>query len=101
MISQSRALLSLFVACGLTVCFQWNSTAEDTDPKIEIARRTIKQVQEKLAPDTHLAIYDVEIETKGEGFVLTGEVDKPEAALETQRALAAAGISASNEIAVL
>ena len=101
MMFQSRALLRLLVASALIVCFRRNSAALDADPKIESARRTIKQIQEKFAPDTHLAIYDVEIEKKGDGFVLTGEVDKPEAALETQRALASAGVSASNEIVVL
>jgi cell wall-associated NlpC family hydrolase len=71
------------------------------DAKIETAPSLIKKMQAKYAPDKHLAIYEVAVQKKGNAFVLTGEVDKPEAALETERAFENAGIPARNEITVL
>ena len=48
----------------------------------------LKEVENKFAPDPHMAIFRINLETNAETVTLTGEVDKPEAksaAIETIR----------------
>ena len=96
---RSRILCSLLIATFLCSVRAESSSADD--PVLETAQKTLKQLQEKFAPDTHLAIYDVSIEKCDHGFVLRGEVMSPEARQETERALTSAGISATNEVLTL
>src|SRR5262245_53176022 len=93
-------------SCGtLLASLLWATVqAKDTpavDSQLETAQQTIRRLQEKFAPDSHLAIYDVSVEKNGDGFVVTGEVASAEASQETERALIRAGIKATNEIVTL
>jgi cell wall-associated NlpC family hydrolase len=82
-------------------CSHVNKTAGPDADVPDVANRTIKQLKTKLAPDAHLAIYDVEIEKRNGALVLIGEVSDAAAKAETARVLEQAGIHATNEIEVL
>ena len=92
--------LAILLTCLVAVGSPHASKA-GAESQLEIAQRMIRQMQEKFAPDDHLAIYDVAVEQRGQAFVVSGEVDKPEAKAQTARALESAGIRATNEITVL
>jgi cell wall-associated NlpC family hydrolase len=61
----------------------------------------IRAVQEKFAPDRHLAVFKVEAEQRGERLVLRGETDKPEAKAELLQTLAGSATVLDDQITVL
>ena len=65
------------------------------------AARALQNVQQKYAPDTRLAIFNVGIEPRGRELVLTGEVDRAEARLEAVQAVQRTGAQVTDRIQVL
>ena len=61
----------------------------------------IQSVKTRFAPDPHLNIFTVNVESAGGGLALTGDVDRAEVKAETVRAVASAGFKVSDHIAVL
>jgi cell wall-associated NlpC family hydrolase len=61
----------------------------------------LHRLELKYAPDKHMGIFTVGVETRGESLVLTGEVDRVEARTEALRAASSAGIKVADEISVL
>jgi cell wall-associated NlpC family hydrolase len=94
--SLCSALLAIFL--GATVGAKDVSAPNS---ELEIGRHIIDRLQEKFAPDNHLAIYDVSIEKGSSNYVLSGEVMDAEASKQTADALMHTGISATNQITVL
>jgi cell wall-associated NlpC family hydrolase len=90
------AILATFLGAAVQA-----KDASSQDSQLETARKTIQTLQEKLAPDRHLAIYDVSVDKRGDGLVISGEVTNPDARQETERALRSAGIASTNEITTL
>jgi cell wall-associated NlpC family hydrolase len=89
---------------ALALAFAFGVYGKDepaSNSELETAGHIIDRLQQKLAPDPHLAIYDVSIEKGGNGLVLSGEVMNSEASEETMRTLMRAGVSATNRIIVL
>src|SRR5947209_14495295 len=39
----------------------------------------LREVEQRFAPDPHMAIFRISIETNGDTLILAGKVDKPEA----------------------
>ncbi len=96
---RSRRFLDAALICALSGCSLGKGFVRST--KLAAAEAEIKRLQAKFAPDSHLAIYKVGIERHGTGFILIGEVDNAQAALETERALTGVGIAAADEITIL
>src|SRR5438045_2966823 len=92
----SSGVLGVVLCCGVHA-----ENPSAPDPALETARETVKRQQERFAPDSHLAVYDVSVEKRGNGFIVSGEVMSAKAKRETERALMHAGIPATNEIIVL
>ena len=75
--------------------------APTPNSELETGRHIIDRLQQKFAPDGHLAIYDVALEKGESSYVLSGEVMAAEASKETAGALMHAGVSVTNKITVL
>jgi gamma-D-glutamyl-L-lysine dipeptidyl-peptidase len=65
------------------------------------AARAIQSIKERYAPDSRLAIFNVGVERRGRELVLTGEVDRAEAKIETVQAVQRTGAKVADRITVL
>jgi len=72
-------------------------SATDSDP----VSRAIQGVKAQYAPNSHLAIFNVGAHRRGSELVLTGEVDRAEAKLETVRAVERTGTRVIDQIKLL
>ena len=61
----------------------------------------IQAVKQKYAPDSRLAIFDVGVQHQGRELILTGEVDRAEARIETVHAVERTGARVTDRIKVL
>jgi hypothetical protein len=61
----------------------------------------IQAVKQKYAPDSRLAIFDVGVQHRGQELILTGEVDRAEARIETVQAVERTGAKVTDRIKVL
>src|SRR2546421_11831771 len=73
-------------------------------PRNAAERRAVHPIQDvrsKYAPDIHLSVFDIGIQSKGRDLVVTGEVSEAAAKLATVRAIESAGIKVIDRIEVL
>lgn len=87
----------MFCACSHPA---GNSVKRAPDSPREAAR-AIQSVKQNYAPDSRLAIFNVGVEGLSRELVLTGEVDRAEARLETIRAVESTGAKVIDRIKVL
>lgn len=64
-------------------------------------QNAIQAVKQKYAPDSRLAIFDVGAQQRGRELILTGEVDRAEARIETVQAVERTGAKFTDRIKVL
>jgi cell wall-associated NlpC family hydrolase len=99
---KSVGVVVVVAVAGLLGCShlkqRGNQGVTDTPAKVQQALDT---VQQKYAPDSHMAIFDVGIERHGDQLALTGEVDRAEAKIEALQALEKAGAHVTDRITVL
>lgn len=92
-------LLIVVVACYVAGCATSNShRAETAPPPLADKLRTLKN---RFAPDSHMAVFTVGLEPRRGELVLTGDVDRVEARLETLRAAERLGLKVEDRIRVL
>ena len=94
-----RPFLLISLCLAAAGCAHQKRAASDSGANS--AAQIITRVQNKFAPDQHLAIYHVWSENRGGKLVLSGEVDNAKAKQETEEALTAGGYKIDNEISVL
>jgi hypothetical protein len=61
----------------------------------------LRALENRFAPDYHLAVYDVSFKSQGNEIILSGEVDREEARRETVRAAERTGAKVNDRIRVL
>lgn len=61
----------------------------------------LKEVEKKFAPDPHMGIFRITLETNADGVTLSGEVDKPEAKSAAIETIQRTGLKAHDRISVL
>jgi gamma-D-glutamyl-L-lysine dipeptidyl-peptidase len=61
----------------------------------------LKEVERKFAPDSHMAIFHLSLETNGNTVVLSGEVDNPEAKAAALEQIKQTGAKTVDHISVL
>jgi hypothetical protein len=97
-----RLLMGALAAGALAGCAHWGGTEQRAGVQpprnAVLALETLKQ---KYAPDNHLGIYSVGLQSYGHALVLTGEVDNAEARTETLRAVETIGVKATERIELL
>jgi cell wall-associated NlpC family hydrolase len=94
-------ILPLAVATALLVtgCASYQTTRmRDTESEL---RKELKALQQRFAPDSHLAVFTIGIEPRNGGLVLTGDVDRVEARLESLRTAERLGVKIEDRIRVL
>ena len=95
-------MLTAALAVMLCGCAHLNSAApqqgaNSSDP----VSRAIQGVKDQYAPNSRLAIFNVGAQRRGGNLVLTGEVDRAEAKIETVRAVERTGVRVTDHIKVL
>lgn len=65
------------------------------------ATRAVEEVKARLAPDHHLAVFNVQVEQNDNRMILTGEVDNAETKSETLAVVRRAGFEVTDQIVVL
>lgn len=70
-------------------------------PKPNQTPLILKEVEKQFAPDPHMGIFRVSIETNTDTLILSGEVDKPEAKTAAIEAIHRIGAKAVDRITVL
>ncbi|MDB6024590.1 MAG: glycoside hydrolase [Verrucomicrobiales bacterium] len=80
------------------LAFSFGCTTTRNNSAVE---RKIEAVQEKFAPDRHLAIFKVEFEPNGSGVVLRGEVDNAAAKQELVRSVSEVSPHVIDEVTLL
>src|SRR6185295_8916370 len=63
--------------------------------------KELRALEQRFAPDFHLAVYDVTFTARGKELILSGEVDRDEARMETVRAAQQTGAKVTDQIRVL
>jgi cell wall-associated NlpC family hydrolase len=101
-----RNWLALLVAAALAGMPCACAHLDSSGPKPESDRRlaiplAIQSVQQKYAPDSRLAIFNVGVQHWGSELILTGEVDQAEARIETVQAVERTGSKVTDRIKVL
>ena len=81
------------VATGvMTGCSHLERKDADTATAAEALASAIEPLKAKYAPDEHLGVYKVGVESLGHSLALTGEVDRVEARSETLAAAERIGL---------
>jgi hypothetical protein len=80
--------------------FDGNGPTPEPDRRLAVPH-AIRDVKQKYAPDNRLGIFEVGVEPRGRELVLTGEVDRAEARIETVRAVERTGAKVTDHIKVL
>jgi hypothetical protein len=91
------ALAAMLCGCAHLDSAAPQSGAKNSDPVI----RAIQSVKDQYAPVSHLAIFNVGPERRGNALVLTGEVDRAEAKVAAVRAVEQTGAKVTDHIKVL
>src|SRR6266403_952673 len=100
---QTLALLAPLTIAGMLAGCSHLASHKDQPSKNACAalNPSLEILRQKYAPDNHMGIFNVGIERRDGQLVLTGEVDRAEAKLETLRAAEGVGVKARDQIAVL
>lgn len=77
------------------------SCQEKEEKENNEARDVIAEVQEEYAPDSRVALFDVEAKKKGDSYILKGESNMPKAVEELQNRLKAENIQYKDSISIL
>lgn len=93
------SLLVAFAAGHLAGCASHNVRHAASAPAA--FAKELRALQNHFAPDYHLAVYEVNFETRGQEIILSGEVDREEARLDTVRAAERTGAKVTDRIRVL
>jgi cell wall-associated NlpC family hydrolase len=94
--------LAAALAGTLCACAHVGGNTPKSQPDRRLAiPHAIQDLKQKYAPDKRLGIYDVGVQYQGLELVLTGEVDRAEARIETVRAVQATGAKVTDRIKVL
>ena len=93
------SLLAAVLAANLSGCATNNARQREI-PSAAITKE-LSALKKRFAPDSHLAVYTVGIEPRRGELVLTGEVDRVEARVETLRAAEQLGLKITDRIRVL
>lgn len=91
-------LLAAVVAGHLAGCASHKTQAPSASTALKDELQVLKN---RFAPDSHMAVYDVGAEKRGDEIVLSGEVDREEARLETVRMAEQTGAAVVDRIRVL
>lgn len=93
----------LLFTAALTVAIAGCATKADSKRSTATGGfdQTLQALQGRFAPDSHLAIFNVEATRRGADLILSGEVYNPEAKAETLRAAAQTGARVVDRIQVL
>jgi cell wall-associated NlpC family hydrolase len=95
-------MLAAVLAGTLCACAHMDGNTPKSEPDRRLAiPHAIQDLKQKYAPDKRLGIYDVGLQYQGLELVLTGEVDRAEARIETVRAVQATGAKVTDRIKVL
>ena len=94
---------ALIVGCLIVLagCASPKSMNSGLDQVPASVAATLKSVQAKFAPDSHLAVFEVKAEIDGKTITLTGEVDSPAAKQAALEAIQATGFTVNYNIVVL
>ena len=97
------ALLSATAASAILAgCSHLNGHDQKPAPDASAALGdALHALERKYAPDNHMGIFAVGLERQNAQLVLTGEVDRAEARMESLQAAERAGVKATYRIAVL
>jgi gamma-D-glutamyl-L-lysine dipeptidyl-peptidase len=87
------------VSLALISCASRKSASAPHDPGA--FRAELRALQNRFAPDFHLAIYEVDFQQRENEITLSGEVDSDEARRETIRAAQRTGAKVTDQITVL
>jgi cell wall-associated NlpC family hydrolase len=93
----TAALAAMPCACAH---LDGNGPQPEQDRRLAIPH-AIQAVKQKYAPDSRLAIFDVGVQHRGRELILTGEVDRAEARIETVQAVERTGAKVTDRIKVL
>ncbi len=99
MMPNTRFLLTLAaIICLSSGSFTHHARAQRMP---ETPAEALEQLKRRVAPDSHLAIFDVKARAEGEGYALSGEVDQAEAKRQAVEAVTRLGVKVTDEITVL
>jgi cell wall-associated NlpC family hydrolase len=94
-----RILLAMF---GLLGFLASDAPAQrPTLPRVNQTPPVLKEVEQKFAPDPHVSIFRIGIETNADTLIISGEVDKPEAKIAALEAIQGIGPKTVDRITVL
>lgn len=93
-------LLLLVVSTGLMVGCVANHDSRKRTGVVALSQE-LRTLQLRFAPDRHLSVYTLGLDQAGGGLVLTGEVDRAEARIETLQAVGQLGVEVADQIRVL
>lgn len=91
---------SFLIILFLGTLYSCNTNKEETSVENEVDP-LISEVREEFAPDSRVALFDVEANEDGESYVLKGESNMPEAVSALKQKLDAQKISYKDSIALL
>ncbi len=94
------ALSTVLGALSISGC-RHLSEREGPRQDIETVAQVLQQLKAKYAPDSHLAIFTVGLQSSPRGLVLTGMVESAQAKTETVASLKRAGIEAEDRVLAL
>jgi gamma-D-glutamyl-L-lysine dipeptidyl-peptidase len=96
------ALLVPALPALLTACSHWNGGGlKPSGQSSSAVSNLLQQVKAKYVADNHLGVYNVGVQTAGRELVLTGEVDRAEARVETLQTLERTGARVQDKITLL
>lgn len=93
---------SSLLACAIVACIGFNSFAQNPPrPKPSLTPPILRDVEKKFAPDPHMAIFRVSVETDADSITLSGEVDQLAAKTAAIEAVQRTGAKTIDRITVL
>jgi len=104
-VNRQRCWLTLiFASIALTVSLYSESSSlaqERPRFKSDPTPPILREVEKKFAPDPHMGIFHVSLETNADAVTLSGEVDKTEAKVAAVEAIERTGVKVIDRISVL
>jgi cell wall-associated NlpC family hydrolase len=97
---QLHRLVLMIVAMVGFACSRTHVRAAE-DKELDLAKAVLARLRQDLAPDRHLAIFDVAMEREGKDLVAAGELDSAKNKEAALTALHEAGIEAKDRITLL
>lgn len=89
--------LTLLLLVSLYSC----KDKEEETPEVNEAEQYIAEVKDEFAPDSRVALFDVQANEEGEVYILKGESNMPEAVSSLKQKLEAQKIAFTDSIALL